>query len=177
MFDIDKELREKLVQKDEQAYNVLYGKTVNIFFRYVKSHYFIRDEEVEDILGDFYFKFWRVVSNYNDEFKFETYLWVVFKSVINDHFRKNKHQYMVWEEVLEWKEGNEKEMLDFMEEDFQMGQIQDAMKKLTDSERELLFLKFIEEKTYEELEDFLGISQESLRQRVSRTLRRLKEMI
>ena len=93
MFQIDPRVIERVVQKNEQAYEQVYTKTVDILFRYVKAHYFVSNEIAEDILSDFYFKFRRVVDKYDKQYKFETYIWVVFKSVIKDFFKKNQHQY------------------------------------------------------------------------------------
>jgi RNA polymerase sigma factor (sigma-70 family) len=42
---------------------------------------------------------------------------------------------------------------------------------------EIIFLKFIEGKSSEEISRLLWISQEAVRQRVSRALRRLKELL
>jgi len=76
----------------------------DILFRYIKSHYFVSDDVAEDMLSEFYLKFWRVVEKYNEAFKFESYIRIVFKSVIKDYFRDNQHQYTVDEVYMEMKE-------------------------------------------------------------------------
>ena len=95
MFRLDESLIEQLVKKHKEAYEVFYTKTVDVLFRYVKSHYFVDDEVVEDMLSEFYLKFWRVVEKYDNNFKFESYIRVVFKNVIKDYFRKNRYQYTI----------------------------------------------------------------------------------
>lgn len=101
MFQIEQELIQQLIQKQKEAYGIFYTKTVDILFRYIKSHYFVSDEIAEDMMSEFYLKFWRVVEKYNDEFKFESYIWIVFKSVIKDYFRDNQHQYTANEMHME----------------------------------------------------------------------------
>ena len=64
-----------------------------------------------------------------------------------------------------------------MEEDFQIQQIKKAMEILLDEEKEIIFLKFIEGKTYKEMETLLGISSELLRQKVFRTLKKIKQKL
>ena len=56
-----------LIQQDESAFNTFYLKTVDIFFRYLKTNYFLDQEECEDIIADFYVKFRNAVRNYDIE--------------------------------------------------------------------------------------------------------------
>jgi RNA polymerase sigma factor (sigma-70 family) len=69
------------------------------------------------------------------------------------------------------------DMTAFLETEFTFEQIQQAMTQLDEGNQELLFLKFIEEKEYAEIADILSISQESARQRCSRALKQLKQII
>ena len=64
-----------------------------------------------------------------------------------------------------------------MEEDFKIQEIKTAMETLQDEEKEIIFLKFIEEKTYKEMETLLGISSELLRQKVFRKLKKIKQKL
>ncbi|MDR2416159.1 MAG: sigma-70 family RNA polymerase sigma factor [Candidatus Peribacteria bacterium] len=69
------------------------------------------------------------------------------------------------------------DMTVFLETEFTFEQIQQAMTQLDDGNQEILFLKFIEEKEYTEIAEILSISQESARQRCSRALKQLKQII
>ena len=100
MFHIDEELIIPLTQKQKQAYEIFYTKTVDTLFRYLQAHYFLDNQSIEDILSEFYLKFWRVIHKYDKQFKFESYVRVVFKNVIKDYFRKHQHQYNVSHEEV-----------------------------------------------------------------------------
>ena len=176
MFQLEPELIVLLVRKDQQAYNTFYLKTVDVFYRYVQSHYFVSPPEIEDMLSEFYVKFWRVVDRYDDTWKFETYLWTVFKNSLKDYFRKQKkHTSLSVEEYIE--DEDQDSLLDMLQQDFQLEQIQDAMEELQEVDQEVLFFRYIEEKSYEEIADLLGISQDALRKRVSRSLTKLKQLL
>ncbi|OQB40890.1 MAG: RNA polymerase sigma factor [candidate division CPR1 bacterium ADurb.Bin160] len=64
-----------------------------------------------------------------------------------------------------------------MEIDFQFKQIEDAMKQLDLESRELIYLKFIEEKNNTEIADILQISNDNVRQKLSRALKKLKSLL
>jgi RNA polymerase sigma factor (sigma-70 family) len=65
----------------------------------------------------------------------------------------------------------------FLETEFTFEQIQQAMTQLDDVSQEILFFKFIEEKEYADIAEILAISQESARQRCSRALKHLKQLL
>jgi RNA polymerase sigma-70 factor (ECF subfamily) len=64
-----------------------------------------------------------------------------------------------------------------LEIDFQLKQIEDAMKQLDLESRELIYLKFIEEKNNTEIADILQISNDNVRQKLSRALKKLKSLL
>ena len=51
------------------------------------------------------------------------------------------------------------------------------MQQLDSLSREIVFLRFIEDKTYSEIEEQLLISQDTIRQRISRALKKLKDIL
>jgi DNA-directed RNA polymerase specialized sigma24 family protein len=64
-LNFDKEFIEKLVNHDQQAFNEFYLKTVDMFFRYLNSYYFLDEQDAEDIISEFYIK-WRDTINKYD---------------------------------------------------------------------------------------------------------------
>ena len=64
-----------------------------------------------------------------------------------------------------------------LETEFQYKQIEDAMKQLDDDSREIIYLKFIEEKDNAEIADILQISGDNVRQKISRALKKLKSIL
>jgi RNA polymerase sigma factor (sigma-70 family) len=69
------------------------------------------------------------------------------------------------------------DMFGLLESDFKINQIEDAMKKLDQESREIIYLKFIEEKDNIEIVEILGISNENVRQKISRSLKKLKALL
>lgn len=174
---IEKALIKKLVKKDHEAYNDFYLQTVDMFYRFVISRYILSTQEIEDIVSDFYMKFWRVVEKYDETYAFETYMWTVFRNWIKDYFKKQK----LWSfpENFDAQDPDEDEqiLLDGLQNNYLMEDISNAMQKLDERSYEIIFLKFIEEKTYEEISMLLWVAQDAVRQRISRSLKKLKTLL
>jgi RNA polymerase sigma factor (sigma-70 family) len=87
--DFDKNFIEKLIKQDQQAFNEFYLKTVDVFFRYLNSYYFLDQETAEDIISDFYVKWRDVVKNFDKTQSFSGFIWTVFKNLVKDTLKKH----------------------------------------------------------------------------------------
>lgn len=173
-----------LIQQDEHAFNTFYLKTVDIFFRYLKNNFFLDQEECEDIIADFYVKFRNAVAKYDIEQSFSAYAWTIFKNTVKDYFKKTKESAFSQldspnEEAGSFEESlvDETDFSAFLEQDFELNLIQKAMQDLDATSREIIFLKFIEHKSNAEIEEVLQISQEVIRQRISRAFKKLRTLL
>jgi DNA-directed RNA polymerase specialized sigma24 family protein len=89
-LDFSKEFIEKLIKQDQRAFNEFYLKTVDMFFRYINSNFFLSKEDAEDIISDFYVKWWNIGSKYDFKQSFSAFVWTVFKNLVKDNFKKHK---------------------------------------------------------------------------------------
>jgi RNA polymerase sigma-70 factor (ECF subfamily) len=145
-----------------------------MFYRFVVSRYVLSWADIEDILSTFYMKFWKVVDRYNDEYAFDTYMWTVFRNTVKDWFKKQKLWVLPETYEIQDPDEDEESILDGIDQDFMMEDILWAMADLDELSYEIVFLRFIEDKTYEEISWLLNISQDAVRQRISRSLKKLK---
>jgi DNA-directed RNA polymerase specialized sigma24 family protein len=88
-LNFDKEFIEKLVKQDQRAFNEFYLKTVDMFFRYIQSNFYLSKADSEDIVSDFYVKWWVVVKKYDFKQSFSAFMWTVFKNLLKDNFKKH----------------------------------------------------------------------------------------
>lgn len=176
MSIIASSLIQQLVQKDEQAYNTFYIKTVDIFYRFLISRYHMTQEDIEDVLSIFYIKFRKVVVRYNDAYSFDSYMWTIFRNTVKDYFKTSKITYALDEEMVDDTEP-ENQLLALQEKNFQYDAIQQAMQQLSEEDYQIVFLKFIEQKTYEEIALSLWANQAAMRKRLSRALAKLRNLL
>ncbi|MDD3262649.1 MAG: sigma-70 family RNA polymerase sigma factor [Candidatus Absconditabacteria bacterium] len=183
MFQFDQELIRKLKQQDHSAFNTFYLKTVDMFSRYIEANYFITHQDAQDIISDFYVKFREGAKKYDEKQSFSGYFWTIFKNLLKDYFKKNQdipftnigteEQDTKFEETLI----EEEDIGDILQRDFEFSKIQKAMKEIDDGSKDIIYWKFIEEKSNEEIEILLGISNDNVRQRLSRAIKQLKSRL
>ena len=181
VIDFELQFKQLLIQQDELTFNEFYLQTVDIFYRYLKSNYFISEEDSNDIISDFYVKCRNGLTKYDTSQNFSGYIWSIFKNNLKDFFKKKgevafssiRNENDDFEEGLEYP-GDFTEILEI---EYTFEQIQHNMTSLDDVSQEILFLKYIEEKSYLEIAKMLEISQDTARQRCSRALKQLKSQI
>ena len=171
--------KQLLVQQDEEAFNKFYLETVDIFFRYLKANYFIDDEDSQDIIADFYIKCWNWFPSFDLNQNFSWWVRSVFKNTLKDFWKKkwetsfsefDTDEDMAFEDTIE----DDEDFTEILNNEFTFEQIRQAISELDEWYKEVISLKFIEEKTYWEISNILWISQDLVRQRCSRALKVLK---
>ena len=80
---------------------------------------------------------------------------------------------MRWEEWLE----DPKNFLESFNSSYTHEKIQDAIEQLDEIYKDPLLLKFIENLSYEEIANTLNISQDTVRQRISRWLKKMANLL
>lgn len=179
----DKELIVKLKQQDHNAFNRFYLETVNMLFRYIQANYFLSKEDSQDIISDFYIKIRESMKNFREEESFSWYFWTIFRNLLKDHFKKN-HETPFTElssnnDELSFEEKivDEEDIQSILNQEFEFDKIKKTMKELDDGSKDILYWKFIESKSNEEIQLILWISNDNVRQRLSRAIKLLKETL
>ena len=185
-YFVDKPLFDRLKSRDKEAFSIFYSQSVDIFYRYIFANYgYLKKTEAEDILSDFYIKVWNKIQTVNSFETFKSWLFSVLNNSIKDYLKKKKEisfsaltKFGKDDQQQELQiSSDEKSALDILEEDFQKEDIQKAISSLQDSYKIVLFLRFVEGKTNREIAGMLGISEQNVRQRLSRWLKILKKNI
>jgi RNA polymerase sigma-70 factor, ECF subfamily len=179
MFDFEESFIELLVAWDEQAFAAFYEKTVDAFNRYLMGRYFLDEATTQDILSDVYLKCWKWLSWYNPDYSFETYARSILKNHAKDYFKKRKSIQLKDEHMEDHSfiSAGEDELLDSLEQDFYIERIEWVMMHLDETSYEVVYLKYMQELSYEEISTLTGISSDALRQRLSRALKKIKTLL
>lgn len=184
MVFFDEHNIKKLVQQDPNSFNEFYLKTVDMFFRYINTNFFISKQDAEDVIADFYVKFWDAIKSFDKNNSFAAYYRTIFKNTLKDYFKKNVDIPFttfdtIEEEWISFAENLIDETMnlsDIMEIDFSFERIQESLNKLDPLSRDIVYMKYIEDKSNKEISQLLGISNDNIRQKLSRAVKFLKEI-
>ncbi len=127
-------------------------------FRYIKRISYFNSEDAEDIIQEVFIKAYRNLNDYDDSFKFSTWIYRIARNCTIDEIRK-KHArpqsvQLEDEELLKIFKSNinvenEIEMKDNLEK------VERIINDMPFRYKEVLILRFLEEKSYEEMMDIL----------------------
>lgn len=170
MFNYSEDFLKKLKNWDHNAFSKFYLDTIDVFYRYIKLYYNFDKNEINDILSDFYLKIWNIKHNIKlDNFNF--WLWTVFKNFLYDRYKVSNKEMILNDEYLS------DNFLDILELEYKKELILNSLKELPEIYKDILYLKLIEDKSYEEISNILWISYDTCRQRYSRALKMLKNKL
>lgn len=185
---ISQTLITQLIQKDSHAFWEFYLQTVDIFYRFVKAQYRIDEDDIQQLLSTYYIKIRDHLSDYNPSYKFETRYWSIFRNLLKDRFKKTKEYHFSdldsntqTDRSREWfadhLQSDEEDILTILDRQFTYDHIIDAMTQMEKEYTEILHLKYVELKSNEEIAVLCSISPENVRQRISRWLKKIKQLL
>lgn len=182
MFGFDKQFLYKLIEKDPTTFEKFYNTSVDIFFRYTKANYRFEDDEIYDILSDFYLKYWNNLNKLDVENNFSSYTWTIFKNTIIDHIKDKKMVSFtdLSNENTDFETNIVDELYDIAEIadiKFQSEKITQALEKLDENHKDVIFMKYILHYENNQIANELDISEDNVRQRLHRWLTRLRKAL
>ena len=188
VIDFEKQFKLLLIQQDEPTFNDFYLQTVDIFYRYLRVNYNLTDVDMQDIVADFYVKCRNGMPKFTVDSNFSGYIWTIFKNTLKDFWKKK--EMIPFSSIWADEDNQEEKKADFEESliepedilqtlnnEYTFEQIHTAMQKLDEASQEVIFLRFIEEKDYAEIAKIQSLSQEAIRQKCSRGLKLLKQLL
>lgn len=125
-------------------------------FRYVKRISFFTDEEAEDILQEVFIKIYKNLNNYDPSLKFSSWIYRITHNQTVDHIRKNSKNKSVpiinddWDQIID-----KFNLHNYIESSEIKNKIISKIESLPIKYKEVLYLRFIEEKSYEEISDII----------------------
>ena len=162
----DEELMREYQSGSEEAFGLIYEKYHGMVFAFIKKR--MRESEAEDL----YQKVWRQLHEKRGLFKdqpFAPWFFVMIRNLVIDEYRslgrRNSKEFQ--DQLLEKIYSQEASGHD----------LEEILATLPAETRNLVQKYYLDGTSYEDLEKETGLSQSNLRQRLSRTLRGLRNKL
>lgn len=187
--DVEANLIERLIARDERAFNELvtaYGRRVSaLVLRMLGNR-----AEAEDLTQEVFVQVFKAIGTFRGESKLSTW---IYRIAVN--LCKNRSKY------LRVRHSNEQDELEAVAERVDLGDarkanvahierpdeamagrqvekiVQDAILKIEPAFRECLILRDVEELSYEEIEQITGLAAGTVKSRIFRARAQLKEIV
>lgn len=128
----------------------------------------------EDLFQEIVVQLWKAYPRFRGESKFSTWLYRIALNTAISGLRKKRDHISSFEpekiptDIQEETYSHEKEI--------QLQQMYSGIRQLSEIERALVML-YLEDKSYEEMEEILGINQNNLRVKMNRIKEKLRKLI
>jgi RNA polymerase sigma-70 factor (ECF subfamily) len=135
--------------------------------------YCFSEPDRQDLFQEIIVQLWRSYPKFRGEAKFSTWLYRIALNTAISDLRKQKKQFAPTDpghlptEIQDIQYSKEQEE--------QLQQLYSAINRLTEVEKALVML-YLEDKSYEEMEEILGIGQNNLRVKMNRIKEKLRKL-
>jgi len=161
----------KQARRDPEVFGVLMERYEPPLRRYLMRLTGWGNEEIEDILQEAFIKAYHHLNDYDEELKFSTWLYRITHNQAIDTIRSAQARPFLsqasLEEVEQFLPADEDIEAQFLRQD-DLEKVRQAILALPLMYREVLILRFLEEKTYEEIVDILKKPKGSIATLISR---------
>lgn len=162
----DEELMELYIANNEAAFNELYIRYSSKIFGYFK-YKGCSNETSSDLIQDFFNDFHRGRSTYKKGFKLAPWIFTIAHNCLLRYAKRNNYKK---------EELSENYSADLEEEThFDMDELWSAINKLPEAQKDVLKMRFFEDKEYSEISKKLSKTEVNVRKILSRAVSKLKQ--
>jgi len=173
----DNEIIEK-ARLNLDFFSCLFQRYEAPLLRYIRRVSGAAEEEAQDILQEAFIKVWRNLNDFDPGMKFSVWLYRIVHNEAVSHLRKKKsfgkdrktdagkYANLLWEVEDDDSDTAEKSLL-----------AAQLLEKLPVKYRDVLILKFLEKKSYEEISDILRIPEGTVAVRINRGKKMLRDLV
>ncbi len=165
----DEELMVMYQNGAENAFQELYARHSSKIYGFLKSKIY-QTEKIADIYQEIFIKIHRSKHLYNKSFPVLPWIFAITKSVMIDEIRKDKKSKLTVDFDIEQIPAAQNT------ESF-ISESEEFIQTLPEQQKAALQLRFVDDKTFEEIAESLKTTPTNVRQIISRGIKRLKQLM
>jgi RNA polymerase sigma-70 factor (ECF subfamily) len=175
----DEELAKKSIENID-FFAELFTRYEKKLFFYIRRISYFSEEEAEEILQDSFIKAWKNLKGFDKDLSFSTWIYrIVHNTTISEWKKtqsKNRDSYVKIEESEYVNIPSNINIIKELEIKCTKQEVQKLLYQLSPQYKEVLILKFIEEKSYEEISDILQKPSGTIATLISRAKKQFKQI-
>jgi len=165
--------------ENPDAYSFLVERYEEKLLRYVMRISAGTREDAEDLLQDVFLSAYKNLNDFDQELKFSSWIYRIAHNKVISHFRKvtarpKTTTYEGDSQLLNILASDEDMQRD-LEKKYTVDEVKDILETLDERYREVLVLKFLEEKDYKEISDILEKPMGTVATLINRAKKQFKE--
>jgi len=155
----------------------------NLFISVIEAHkgilykvansYCKDNEDRKDLIQEIFVQLWKSFDNYNDEYKYSTWIYRISLNVAISFYRRENIRTIIsspfTDGIFNFADTNDTE-----EKEINLSILQQFISELKDLDKALMLL-YLEEKSYKEIAEIIGFSETNVATKIGRIKQKLKE--
>jgi RNA polymerase sigma-70 factor, ECF subfamily len=176
----DNELVELTLRREDYFLHIMkrYKTKLSSYIRRISN---VDEEETEDILQEIFIKVYMNLNDFNSDLKFSSWIYRIAHNQVISHYRKKQARPQSSDvDLYDDRVIGIADNLDIekeMDKEILKKKIFDSLEKLDIKYKDILVLKFLEEKDYKEISDILKIPMGTVASRANKAKSELKKII
>lgn len=170
------------ISKDKEVFWEIIDEFEEKLLRYILRITDIDYEEAENLLQEVFIKVYKNIYDYDESYSFSSWIYRIAHNIVIDHHRKNEkrsHNISLEDEdydnLIKSITDNNNPHLDLTNKDLKIC-VQKAIRELPRDYREAIVLKFMEDRSYDEISDILKIPIWTVWTLINRAKIKLKDL-
>jgi RNA polymerase sigma-70 factor, ECF subfamily len=176
----DEQLAKKSVN-DLDAFAELIGRYEEKLIRYILRISNIRTEEAEEILQEVFLKAWKNINDFDPSLKFSSWIYRITHNETISHHRKRttrgEDKKISIDDALFQVQSKELPIPEQLDQKLRAKQVHDAIDKMDEKYKEILILRYFEDKSYEEISDILKRPSGTVATLISRAKKQFEQKL
>ena len=163
---------------DVNSYRYIIERYESKLLRYIKRILYISDEDAEDILQEVFLKAYKNINSYNPKYSFSNWIYRIAHNEAISFLRKKSVTVSNTEDenIFDRIPSDEDIEDDFLNS-VKSTEVREILSKLDQKYREVLVLRFFEEKEYNEISEILHISSGTVASLINRGKEKFKILV
>jgi RNA polymerase sigma-70 factor (ECF subfamily) len=168
----------ELVKVDTSKYKYLIERYERQLSIYIQRILYVTTEDAEDILQEVFLKAYRNINGYDPRYKFSSWIYRIAHNESISFLRKNKrnveevHDTEIFDNIP-----SDIDIEDDFLKDLQSTEVRKLLSKLDPKYREVLVLRYFEEKEYNEISEILHIPSGTVASLINRGKEKFKILV
>lgn len=175
----DTELVQKALAQDIDAFGELIERYQEKLTRYILRISYFSPAEAEEILQEVFLKAWKNLNDFDQSLSFSSWIYRITHNHTISQFRKSKSrgqdkQINLDDQLFQIKSHDE-ELGEQFDKKMQADAVKEALQEMSDQYREVLILRYFEDKSYDEISDILKKPMGTVATLVNRAKKQFQE--
>ncbi len=168
-------------KKEPQYFAVLVDRYVPKLTRYIRRRSLATNGDIDDLLQNIFIKVYRNINEYNTSLLFSSWIYRISHNEMIDWYRREKRRATLSlddeaQDIISRLITEEDHTVRFSNEE-QKQHIIKTLNTLDEKYKEILLLRFFDEKSYEEIADILKIPAGTVAVRLNRAKKQLQKSL